>query len=153
MDPVSELSTTEAARPALGVARRGSAARPLHPGALAQPRRLVLAAVVLVGLAYATMIQSFTWNQSSHYALIRSLDNDRTTIDAYRQNTGDKVFYRGHWYSTRAPGLALFALPFYDTLNLVHARSWARSAQALPNGDEMGYLIGLWANVLPGRLL
>jgi hypothetical protein len=116
-------------------------------------RRLALAAILLVGLAYATMIQSFSWNQASHYDLIRSLDKDGTTIDAYRANTGDKVFYKGHWYSARAPGLVLFALPFYDTLNLVNADSWARSSEALRDDDEMVYLIGLWANVLPGVLL
>ena len=44
-------------------------------------KRLALAAILLVGLAYATMIQSFSWNQTSHYDLIRSLNDDRTTID------------------------------------------------------------------------
>jgi len=66
-------------------------------------RRRTLLALLLVGVAYATMIQSFSWNQTSHYDLIRALDRDQTTIDAYQQNTGDKVFYKGHWYSARAP--------------------------------------------------
>jgi hypothetical protein len=122
-------------------------------GSRLRSRRLALAAIVLVGLGYATMIQNFSWNQASHYDLIRSLNSDGTTIDAYQENTGDKVFYRGHWYSARAPGLALFALPFYDVLNLVNADSWARESPALRNDDEMVYLIGLWANVLPGVLL
>ncbi len=118
-------------------------------------KRLALAAILLVGLSYATVIQSFSWNQTSHYDLIRSLNNDGTTIDAYQENTGDKAFYKGHWYSARAPGLALFALPFYDTLNLINADAWARSHQAPPQrgDDEMIYLIGLWTNVLPGLLL
>jgi hypothetical protein len=117
--------------------------------------RMALAAVLLVGLASAVMIQSFSWNQTSHYDLIRALNKDETTIDAYQQNTGDKVFYKGHYYSARAPGLALFALPFYDTLNLVDAESWTDSHVAPPDhpGDEMIYLIGLWGNVLPGLLL
>lgn len=116
-------------------------------------RRLALAAILLVGLSYATMIQDFSWNQTSHYDLIRSLDSDGMTIDAFQQNTGDKVFYKGHWYSARAPGLALFALPFYDTLKVAGAPAWARSRQALRGEDEMIYLIGLWGNVLPGLLL
>ncbi|MGH2831746.1 MAG: hypothetical protein ACRDK2_03145 [Solirubrobacteraceae bacterium] len=118
-------------------------------------RRLAVAAIVLVGLSYATIIQSFSWNQTSHYDLVRSLNQDRTTIDAYQQNTGDKAFYKGHWYSARAPGLALFSLPFYDALNLIDAESWTNQHVAPPNhpGDEMIYLIGLWANVLPGLLL
>jgi hypothetical protein len=122
---------------------------------LASPRRLALVAIVLTGLAYATLIQSFSWNQTSHYDLIRALNNGGTTIDAYQANTGDKAYYKGHWYSARAPGMALFALPFYDALNLVGAEAWTRAHVAPPErpGDEMIYLIGLWANVLPGFLL
>ncbi len=118
-------------------------------------KRLALTAILLVGLSYATLIQSFSWNQTSHYDLIRSLNVERTTIDQYQVNTGDKAYYKGHFYSARAPGLALMALPFYDTLNLVGAESWTNAHVAPPNhpGDEMIYLIGLWANVLPGLLL
>jgi hypothetical protein len=118
-------------------------------------RRLGLVAVLLVGLAYATVMQSFSWNQTSHYDLIRSLNQDKTTIDQYQENTGDKAYYKGHWYSARAPGLALFSLPFYDALNLVGAESWTDRHVAPPNhpGDEMIYLIGLWATVLPGLIL
>jgi hypothetical protein len=118
-------------------------------------KRLALAAILLVGLSYATVIQSFSWNQTSHYDLIRTLNDDSTTIDAYQSNTGDKAEYKGHYYSARAPGLALFSLPFYDGLKLIGAESWTDAHVAPPNhpGDEMIYLIGLWANVLPGLLL
>jgi|HubBroStandDraft_2_1064218.scaffolds.fasta_scaffold04898_4 hypothetical protein len=118
-------------------------------------RRLALAAILLVGLASATMIQSFSWNQTSHYDLVRTLYDGKTTIDQYQANTGDKAYYKGHWYSARAPGLALFSLPFYDALNFVHAESWTDAHVAPPDhpGDEMIYLIGLWGNVLPGLLL
>ena len=93
--------------------------RPMSAVSARQAPAGASSAIVLVGLSYATMIQSFSWNQTSHYDLIRSLNEDRTTIDAYQENTGDKAFYKGHWYSARAPGLALFSLPFYDALNLV----------------------------------
>ncbi|HEX4838650.1 MAG TPA: hypothetical protein VFV03_09035 [Solirubrobacteraceae bacterium] len=116
-------------------------------------RNMALAAILLVGVAYATMIQSFSWNQTSHYDLIRSLDRDLTTIDQYQENTGDKAFYKGHWYSARAPGLALFALPFYDAIKALGAERLARSSQAQRGEDEMIYFVGLWANALPGLLL
>ena len=108
-----------------------------------------------MGLSYATLIQSFSWNQTSHYDLIRTLNKGGTTIDKYQANTGDKAYYKGHYYSARAPGLALMALPFYDALNLVGAEAWTDAHVAPPNhpGDEMIYLVGLWANVLPGLLL
>jgi hypothetical protein len=139
--------TSGSARPLARRPAPGSSSRPTRA------RRLALAALLFVGLAYATMIQSFSWNQTSHYDLIRSLNVERTNIDAYQENTGDKVFYKGHWYSARAPGLALFALPFYDTLNALDADKWARSRVALRGEDEVVYLIGLWGNVLPGLLL
>jgi hypothetical protein len=128
---------------------------PRSPRTRFTKRRLAIAAILLVGLTYATMIQSFSWNQTSHYDLIRSLNQDKTTIDRYQENTGDKAFYKGHWYSARAPGLALYSLPFYDALNFVGAESWTDAHVAPPNhpGDEMIYLVGLWGNVLPGLLL
>ncbi len=112
-----------------------------------------MAAVLLVGLSYATLIQNFSWNQTSHYDLLQALYHDATTIDPYEQDTGDKVLYRGHWYSARAPGLALFALPWYTALNAVDAKHWAHSSPAQPGDDELIYLVGLWGNVLPGLLL
>src|ERR1700694_3201355 len=112
-----------------------------------------LTAVLLVGGACATLIQSFSWNQTSRYDLIRSLDKGGTRIDGYQQNTGDKVLYKGHYYSARAPGMALFALPFYKTITFLGAPQLARESQAQKGEDEMIYFVGLWANVLPGLLL
>jgi len=141
----------------------GAGPTPPRPSAPAAARRgedrarrrgkAALIAVLLVGAAYATMIQSFSWNQTSHYDLIRSLDKGGTTIDAYQENTGDKVYYKGHYYSARAPGLALFALPFYKTITFLGADQLAHESQALRNDDTMIYFVGLWANVLPGLLL
>jgi hypothetical protein len=116
-------------------------------------KRIALIAILFVGVAYATVIQSFSWNQTSHYDLIRSLNVEKTNIDQYKDNTGDEVEYKGHTYSARAPGLALFALPFYDTLKAFDAEKLARSSQAQQGEDEMVYFIGLWGNVLPGLLL
>jgi hypothetical protein len=67
---------------------RGRAAR---AGARRRRRRLGLAAILCVGLASATIIQSFSWNQTSHYDLIRALNQENTNIDPYQANTGDKV--------------------------------------------------------------
>jgi hypothetical protein len=116
-------------------------------------RRLALAAILLVGLSYATVIQSFSWNQTSHFDLLQALDQGETTIDPFQANTGDKVRYRGHWYSARAPGLALFMLPWYALLNALDAEEWAYHSHAQRGDNEMIYLVGLWGNVLPGLLL
>jgi hypothetical protein len=135
-----------------GVGRRSRWTR-ASGGGWTPRKRLALVAILFVGLAYATMIQSFSWNQTSHYDLIRSLNVEKTNIDAFQENTGDKVFYKGHWYSARAPGLALFSMPFYDVLKGLDAERWARSSEAMRGEDEMIYLVGLWGNVLPGLLL
>ncbi len=116
-------------------------------------RRRALCSVLLVGVVFATIIQSFSWNQTSHFDLIRALNSDSTTIDANHKNTGDEVLYKGHYYSARAPGLALFSLPFYDTITFLGGEQLARDSQAQRGEDEMIYFIGLWANVLPGLLM
>ena len=118
------------------------------------PKRIALIALVLVGFACATLIQNFSWNQSSHYALIRSLDErDSAVIDPFILTTGDRAYYKGHWYSSRAPGLALFSLPWYRGLVDIGMRQWAYNSPALRNDDEMIWAVGLWGNVLPGLIL
>jgi hypothetical protein len=116
-------------------------------------RRLALAAIVFLGLGYGTLIQSFSWNQTSHYGLIRAIDHGKTTIDPYAAETGDKARYKNHWYSARAPGLALYAEPWYKLLLAADAPAWAQRSPAQRNADEMIWTIGLWGNVLPGLLI
>ena len=144
--PASEASGRGAQRP-----RRGLLG---GRGARFSPRaKLALAAIVLVGLGYATILQNWSDNQSSHYDLIRALDAGRTTIDYGPYSTKDKAFYNGHWYSARAPGLALYSLPFYEVLNGAGGPAIARQSQALRSEDEMIDFVGLWGNVLPGLIL
>jgi hypothetical protein len=111
--------------------------------------RAGLVAIVLVAVASATMLQNWSDNQSSHYDLIRALDAGRTTIDHGPYPTKDKAFYKGHFYSARAPGLAMYSLPFYEFLKGVDAPAVARSSKALRGEDEMIDFVGWWATVLP----
>ena len=148
---------TPEGRSATGVpgTRLPAAARPTgsKDGPSARRRRTALWAVLLVGLAFASVIQNWSDNQSSHYDLIRALDAGRTTIDAGPYHTKDKAYYKGHWYSARAPGLAMYSLPFYELLHAVDAPAVARESQALRGEDEMIYFVGLWASVLPGLVM
>jgi hypothetical protein len=114
---------------------------------------MALAAIICVSLGCATLFQSFSWNQTSAYDLIQAISHGQTSIDRYQANTGDKAFYTGHWYSARAPGLALFSVPFYELLTAVEAGEWAQESPALRNEDELVDLIGLVGNVLPGLVL
>jgi hypothetical protein len=132
-----------------------SAAQRTEPGRVphVRRRRTALWAVLLVGLAFASVIQNWSDNQSSHYDLIRALDAGRTTIDAGPYRTKDKAYYNGHWYSARAPGLAIYSLPFYELIHAVDAPALARASQALRGEDEMIYFVGLWGSVLPGLVM
>ena len=111
------------------------------------------AALVCVGLTYACVIQSFSWNQTSHYDLIQALSHGSAVIDPYRDNTGDKALVGAHYYSARAPGLALLAQPWYALLSAVDARGLARDMAAQRGDDEIIWMIGLWGNVAPGVAL
>src|SRR6266852_1403646 len=81
--------------------------------------RTFLIAVVLF-VSYAYFYQGGGWNQNSRFDLVRSLIEQGTLrIDSYHENTGNKALYQGHYYSDKAPGLALLALPFVATLRPV----------------------------------
>ena len=115
----------------------------------ALPRGVI--AIALVAVAYASIIQSFNWNQTSHYALVRSIGRGTPHIDRYIDTTHDRAAFRGHWYSSRAPGLAFFLVPEYKVLSAVGARAVARWSQAQRSDDEMVWAIGLFGAVLPAQ--
>jgi len=148
------MSISQAGRaraPAAALQEEGE--RPARAGGRPRAKRLALCAIVLAGVASATLLQSWSDNQSSHYDLIRALDAGRTTIDYGPYPTKDKAFYKGHWYSARAPGLAMYSLPFYELLTAVDAPAVARASHALRREDEMIDFVGLWATVLPALAL
>jgi hypothetical protein len=115
-------------------------------------RGVGLAAIVSLAVAYAMLAQGGGWNQDSHYALVRALDEgtpviDRTRYETGWQITGDISVYRGHTYSNKAPGLAFATQPAYLLLEA--------TGKARPVWDTTGQLwfLGLWSVVLPAFLL
>jgi hypothetical protein len=105
----------------------------------------VLVAVVALLVAYAWPQQPAGWNASAHFALVRSLANGTATIDPYREETGDVGWYDGHYYTAKAPGLALYSLPVWWVLEQVPQISDAR--------DRAVWALNFWAGVLPAILL
>jgi hypothetical protein len=84
---------------------------------LAGRREILLAALLL--FVYGFFQQQPVWNEYSRYDLVRALVDEGTTrIDSFHENTGDKAFYQGHWYSDKAPGTALLGVPVYALLSL-----------------------------------
>lgn len=88
---------------------------PRGPLALARAEAPVLTPLLVATLgAYAYFSGPPAWNQNSRLALTRALVEQRTTaIDAYHATTGDKSLRDGHFYSDKAPGTSLLAVPVY----------------------------------------
>ena len=47
-------------------------------------------------------------------------EEGRYAIDTYEKSTMDKSYVNGHYYSDKAPGAALTAVPFAFVLSLIH---------------------------------
>lgn len=71
---------------------------------------LLIAAVIFVSYAY--FYSGGGWNQNTRFDLVRAIAERHTlSIDAYQENTGDKAYKDGHYYSDKAPGQPLLAVP------------------------------------------
>ncbi|HVU03175.1 MAG TPA: hypothetical protein VHE30_15550 [Polyangiaceae bacterium] len=90
------------------------------PGA---SRLLTIAyAVFLFGVA-AYFVPAATWNPVSRFDLTRAIVEGRTlSIDRFVENTGDRSFRGGHWYTDKAPIPSLLAVPTYAAFHAVESR-------------------------------
>ena len=105
----------------------------------------VLVAALALTCAYAWPEQPAGWNASAHFALVRSLADGTAKIDPYRQETGDVGWYRGHYYTAKAPGLALYSLPLWLVLE--------RIPQISDAGDRAMWALNFWGCVMPAILI
>lgn len=81
------------------------------------------------------------WNEKSRFALTRAIVEHRSLrIDPYERGTGDKAFFEGHYYSDKAPGLSLFAVPVYALIYSFERLVGSRRLQAIDPPD----VINLW---------
>jgi hypothetical protein len=111
-------------------------------------------AVLAVVLAYASLPQGIGWNQNAHYALVRALANGTPVIDRYRGETGDVALVDGHYYASKAPGLAFATVVPFVVLDELGVRSvMARVPGASDSTVGMLWALGLVGVVLPGALL
>ena len=77
---------------------------------------------VLLFVSYAYFYQAGGWNQNSRFALVRAITSEHSVrIDPFQKATGDKAFFEGHYYSDKAPGLALTAVPIVAIARLFMA--------------------------------
>jgi len=121
----------------------------LDPGEPAQVfgRAIWIVAVLFVSCAY--FYGGGGWNQDSRIDLVRALVEQHTLrIDSYQENTGDKALFDGHYYSDKAPGIALEAVPF------VAAARWIMLAVGVDSTSPkavlaLSYLANLFTLAIP----
>jgi hypothetical protein len=99
----------------------------------------VLAIAVIV-LGASSLLQSFGYNQGAHYSLVKALHAGTAQLDDFQAYSGDESYFRGHYFSNKAPGLAFLCLPLYTVLQAV----------GLPSGVHVLALLGA---VLPALIL
>jgi hypothetical protein len=120
----------------------------VRPLSAVRLRELVLSLFLL--LWYGFFYQVPIWNEYSRYDLVRALVDDRTTvIDPYHENTGDKAFYGGHYYSTKPPGSSLLAAPTYALMRLVAGLTGSEP----PSSRPMIHALAFTAAGVPTALL
>lgn len=94
------------------------------------------------------------WNESSRLDLVYSIVERHTlNIDAYHENTGDKAFYKGHYYTEKAPGLSFFAVPVYIFIKAAVLIFKLPISFAFPNSLTIFYLLTLICIGVPSALL
>ena len=122
---------------------------------------LWIVALAALALAWAAVIQDPGPNQNAHLALVTAIVNHGTPrIDPYERWTPDDAYVGGHFYSAKAPGLALATVPFYFALKetglVVHGPPysvpWPR-AEVLGMPRTAPWEVGLWGAALPFFLL
>jgi hypothetical protein len=96
---------------------------------------LLAVAAAAVALALVQPVQEKGCTQTSQLALTRALAHGTARIDRWQATTCDKAWFKGHFYSVKAPALAATALPAYLVL---------RAAHLLPASDTTTiWLLGL----------
>ncbi len=106
-------------------------------------RALLLFSVIFISYAY--FYEGAGWNQNSRLDMVRAIVEQGTLrIDAFHQNTEDKAFANGHYYSDKAPGLALLAVPMAEILRALNIDS------ASPRGlVDLAYFLTVFTVALP----
>ena len=82
---------------------------------------IALGLFLLLFLCYGYFFPHWAdWNQNSRLDLTFSIVEQHTfSIDSYHTNTGDKLYFEGHYYCDKAPGLSFAGVPVYAAIRPV----------------------------------
>jgi hypothetical protein len=77
--------------------------------------------LLILFISYAYFFPRWAdWNQNTRLNLtLAVVETGSLSIDPYHENTGDKLYYQGRYYSDKAPGLSFAAVPVYAVLGPV----------------------------------
>jgi hypothetical protein len=95
---------------------------------------LFLVAVSTLGVINPPNVQDIT-RLSLGLSLV---ERGSVNIDPYHGLTTDRAFYNGHWYSEKAPGLSLLAIPTVEALRGIDSVDGSRSR--LPIWKRVGHI-------------
>lgn len=118
-------------------------------------RRSFLLAVLLLVVYGYFFPRWASWNENSRFDLVLSWVDDHTlTIDRFVDNTGDYAFYRGHYYSDKAPGMFFLGVPSYLIFRSVFPRSILSRLETAASTDRAlsGTLRADGSGLTPDRL-
>lgn len=110
-------------------------------------------AVCAVVLGYATVVQGGGENQFSHLALVRSLADGTPIVDRYHWESKDLSWYKGHYYSTKAPGLAFLTVGPYVVLDETGILDRVADGLGTDSRSLALWILGLIGAVLPTGVL
>jgi hypothetical protein len=122
--------------------------------------RLWVVPLLALALAWASVLELPAPNQNAHLALVTAISHGTPRIDPYERWTRDDAWVNGHFYTAKAPGLALFTVPYYVALRAAglvvhgppHSVPWPR-AERLAMPRTAPWEVALWGATLPFFLL
>ena len=116
-------------------------------------RRAGLLAVLALVLGYASVAQGGGVNQLAHFSLVRALTHGTAQVDPYHWQTKDLSWYHGHYYSTKAPGLAFLTVGPYYVLDRSGALTLLSRATGATKTAVALWILGLIGAVIPTGVL
>jgi len=89
---------------------------------------------------YAIFINWPGMRETSIFSLTKAIANEgRFEIDTYHNQTSDRSFFKGHYYSDKEPGLSFLAAPVYSTWKFIYynlfPKDFIQSNQGSPEYD------------------
>jgi hypothetical protein len=74
-------------------------------------------------IVYAVLADYVNWNENSRLDLTMAMVEDHSlAIDSSYNNTGDMIYYKGHYYSDKAPGMSVLAVPVYGIYRVIFGK-------------------------------